>query len=443
MKKKYLWGVAFCMLVCICSCSDQDDNLINPDKMIRMYGYSYNLHSGVNWQSNPNVIASSIPYIYEDTYEKDGTMVTDRVEGFCVGDEQIETGNFMLSLYETGLYGNMELEKSQGEGACICFHLASPELGELVPGKYVFGADKKPYTFIGYCSSDYNTQNKENISAALSEGEVVIEKNGDSYHVVFQCKTTFGGDIAGEYNGSLRQCRVSQIGSTEYDNVSLSGLMDEVEITPWYPKEFIQMMADVLEISFEDAVVMFGVIEDGDKYLSPAEAEIVLDTENGQSFFSLSTGLSQTAKNAKKNLETIDLALTWDKSKESFIFESPIRMRSLLGHDSQYNFKFHTVYMKAPENFTDVDYENLSADSFTFRITEEKVEISTHDFKPSYVFFQTGKGVQGIIKVKSYVPLGTKEDIDPSFGMGYISPLNPSLQLEIRCPAVVANPQIR
>ncbi|MCS2583574.1 hypothetical protein NXY00_10430 [Bacteroides sp. BFG-551] len=122
MKKKYLWGVAFCMLVCICSCSDQDDNLINPDKMIRMYGYSYNLHSGVIWQSNPNVIASSIPYIYEDTYEKDGTMVTDRVEGFCVGDEQIETGNFMLSLYETGLYGNMELEKSQGEGACICFH---------------------------------------------------------------------------------------------------------------------------------------------------------------------------------------------------------------------------------------------------------------------------------------------------------------------------------
>ena len=79
MKKKYLWGVAFCTLVCIWGCSDQDDNLINPDKMIQMYGYPYNLQSGVIWQSNPNVIISSIPYIYEDTYEKDGTPVTDRV----------------------------------------------------------------------------------------------------------------------------------------------------------------------------------------------------------------------------------------------------------------------------------------------------------------------------------------------------------------------------
>lgn len=238
--KKYLWGVAFCMLVCICSCSDQDDNLINPDKMIRMYGYSYNLHSGVIWQSNPNAIVSSIPYIYEDTYEKDGTMVTDRVEGFRAGDERIETGNFMISLYETGLYGNMELEKAQGKGACICFHLASPELGELAPGKYVFGADKKPYTFIGYCSSDYNTQNKENIPAVLSEGEVTVEKNGDNYRVVFQCKTTFGGDIAGEYNGTLQQHRVSQVSFTEYNNVSLSGLMDEVEIVMWYTSDVVR-----------------------------------------------------------------------------------------------------------------------------------------------------------------------------------------------------------
>ena len=160
----------------------------------------------------------------EDTYEKNGTTVTDRVEGFRAGDERIETGNFMLSLYETGLYGNMELEKAQGEGVCICFHLASPELGELVPGKYVFGTDKKPYTFIGYCSSDYNTQNKENIPATLSEGEVTVEKNGDNYRVVFQCKTTFGGDIAGEYNGTLQQHRVSQVSSTEYNKCLFVGV---------------------------------------------------------------------------------------------------------------------------------------------------------------------------------------------------------------------------
>lgn len=447
MKKKYLWGVAFCMLVCIWGCSDQDDNLINPDKMIQMYGYPYNLQSGVIWQSNPNAIVSSIPYIYEDTYEKGGTMVTDRVEGFRAGDERIETGNFMISLYETGLYGNMELEKAQGEGACICFHLASPELGELAPGKYVFGADKEPYTFIGYCSSDYNTQNKENIPAVLSEGEVTVEKNGDKYRVVFQCKTTFGGDITGEYNGTLQQHRVSQVSSTEYNNVSLSGLMDEVEIVMWYTGDVIRNILDQIGLEgfpLKDGAEMLGLIVDGEKFIDPESSGTDFDTEyNGMSLFSLSTGLSQIANNARKNREQIDLALTWNKEQEAFYFESPIRIRSMLDHKSKYDFPCHTVYMNAPEGFSETDFENLSADDFSFQITEQKVKISTVDFKPAYVFFQTGKGVLGVIKVKSYVPQDMKTEYDIYSG-GYIdSPLNPSLQLEIKCPAVVANPQIR
>lgn len=435
--------MAFCLSACILSCSDQEDGLVNPDKMIRLYGNSYNLQSGVIWQSNSNIVVSSVPFVYEDIYEKDGSMVTDKVEGFRAGVDQIETGNFTLSLYEEGLYYNRELEKAQGEAACICFHLASPKVGELVPGKYVFGTDKTPYTFVGYCSSYYNTQSKENIPATLSEGEVSIEKNADSYRVVFQCKTTFGGEVAGEYNGLLDNCRVSQVKSTEYEDVSLSGLLDEVEIIPWYNEEFVQLLADNIGVSFDDAVAILELQPDGDRFLSLSYAYTDLDIEIGQSLFSLSTGLSQTARNAKNNLESVDLALVWNKSQESFCFESPIRMRSLLGHDSQYDFKSHTIYMKAPESFTDSDYANLNSDNFVFQITEEKVEISTRDFKPSYVFFQTGKGVQGIINVKSYTPLDTKVEIDPSAGGGYILPLNPALQLEIKCPAVVSNPQIR
>lgn len=161
------------------------------------------------------------------------------------------------------------------------------------------------------------------------------------------------------------------------------------------------------------------------------------------SLFSLSTGLSQIANDARKNKEQIDLALTWNKEQEAFYFESPIRIRSMLDHKSKYDFPCHTVYMNAPEGFSDTDFENLSADDFSFQITEEKVKISTADFKPAYVFFQTGKGVLGVIKVKSYVPQDMKTEYDIYTG-GYIdSPLNPSIQLEIKCPAVVANPQIR
>ncbi len=101
--------------------------------------------------------------------------------------------------------------------------------------------------------------------------------------------------------------------------------------------------------------------------------------------------------------------------------------------------------MKAPDSFTDADYENLTTESFLFQLNEEDVEIPTQDFKPCYVFFQTGKGVLGVIKVKSYTSLDSKLDLDPSFGgsMGNVLPQNPALQLEIKCPAVIANPEIR
>lgn len=311
----------------------------------------------------------------------------------------------------------------------------------------MFGTDKKPYTFIGYCSSDYNTQNKENIPATLSEGEVTVEKNGDNYRVVFQCKTTFGGDIAGEYNGTLQQHRVSQVSSTEYNNVSLSGLMDEVEIVMWYTGDVIRSILDQIGLEgfpLKDGAEMIGLIVDGEKFIDPESSGTDFDTEyNGMSLFSLSTGLSQIANNARKNKELIDLALTWNKEQEAFYFESPIRVRSMLDHNSKYDFPCHTIYMNAPESFTEADFENLSADDFSFQITEEKVKVAIADFKPAYVFFQTGKGVLGVIKVKSYIPQDMKTEYDV-YSSGYIdSPLNPSLQLEIKCPAVVANPQIR
>ena len=97
-------------------CSDSDGDALSPERVIRLYGRSYNLQSGVIWLSNPNMVVSSEPYVYEDVYVNDeGEQVTDRVEGVCPGDDQTETGNFMLSLYEEGLTYNEKLEKAQGK----------------------------------------------------------------------------------------------------------------------------------------------------------------------------------------------------------------------------------------------------------------------------------------------------------------------------------------
>lgn len=436
---------------------------MSPDRTIRLYGRSYHLQSGVIWRSNPNTVVSSVPYVYEDVYEKGGEQVTDRVEGFRAGDDRTETGNFMLSLYEEGLYYHEGLEKAQGEAACICFHLASPETERLVPGKYVFGTEKLPGTFMGYCSSDYNTSDRENVPAVLKDGEVVIEQQGEEWHVTFLCETTFGGEVAGEYRGKLDACRVSQVSSTEYKNVALAGLLEEVEVTAWYNEMLLRAIFDealadtdfggvegFMEMlgltSFDDFAVAMGLEVDDGRYFDVGNAEGDYDLEyNGTSLFSLTTGMSQLVRDAVKNAESVDLALLWDRTKEAFRFESPIRIRSRVGHRDKYNFPCHTIYMKAPDDFSDADFEHLSAETCSFDMKEETVEIPTQHFQPCYVFFQTGKGVQGVIKVISWVPEGVQvRSMDGMDGMmGDRVPQNPVLQLEIKCPAVVADPQLR
>lgn len=415
MKKKvYLIGIMLWALSCFWGCSDDDD--VVPKGMLQIYGREYHLTSGVIWQNNPNVIASTVPYVWEDKYEnEEGEEVSDRVEGFETGEDRMETGNFLLSLYENGLVFNEMLESAKGKAACVCFHLASSNTNRLVPGKYVFDESRRANTFSGYCSSEYNTQ--EDVKpAAFSAGEVIVEEAGEEYHIVFRCETTFGGEISGEYLGKLDLCRVSQVSFSEYTGVSLSGLMDEVTITEGY------------------ALPGYEIFD---------ETYTTIDEDCGNAFFSLTSGIAQTANVARRNKEVVDLSLIYNEMNESFLFESPIRMRAKLGHQSKYDFPCHTIYMKAPENFTDADFDNLSVDSFSsYEITEEEVIVPTQNFKPMYVFFQTGKGVQGVIKIYGHTPLGSREVIE--YGIfRTVFTVNPALLLEIKCPAVVANPQIR
>ena len=448
MKNVYLFVVMLWALSCSWGCSDDNVSIVSPDHVIRLYGRPYNLRSGVLWQNNPNTVTSSLPYVYKDEYEKNGVPVEDEVEGFQAGDDYMNTGNFMLSLYEDGLYYSEKLEKALGRGACISFHLASAETDRLIPGKYVFGTEKLPGTFIGYCSSDYNTSERENIVAGLADGEVNVEQNGEEWNIKFQCKTTFGGEISGEYRGKIGECRVSQVSSTEYRDISLAGLMDNVDVKYWYTKDMANSIIDqysqLLGYPAELLWGMLGFEIVGDKVFDPEESFSDYDTEyGGKSLFSLTSGICQVANDARKNSESVDLALVWDKTRETFIFESPIHIRSMLGHNSRYDFPCHTIYMRAPENFNDSDFENLSAEFFSFQIEDEKIEIPSQNLEPCFVFFQTGRGVLGVIKVTGYIPEGITTQDDEFGGGFYDYPRNPALRLDIKCPAVVANPQIR
>lgn len=394
-------------LLCFWSCSDSE-NGIDPSAMLQMYGRQYNLTSGVIWKNNPKMVTASIPYVYEDTYVKSGQEVTDSVVGFTAGTEREEVGDFMLSLYEEGLFFNEKLQETKGRAACICFHFLSAETNRLVPGKYTYGRNNKKGTFKGFCSSDYDVLVTV-VPAEIKEGEVFVEEQDGIYSIAFNCKTSFGGEVSGKYRGTLRECKVTRQGTADFENISLAGLLDTV-----VTKTFL---------IYENRTT---IAKD-------------LDKKNGAAFFSLQTGLSKFAQDPGK--EVVDIALVWDKIAQAFYFESPIRMRSLLGHQNNFNFPCHTIYMRAPAAFTDADYENLDETGISLDIREERVEIGTSAFEPVYVFFETGNCAQGVMRVKRFTPMGEKEKV----GLASIvtTPINPTLVIDIKCPANFVNPSIR
>lgn len=407
MKKKLI-GLIFLVLTGVCSCSDSDDGL-DPSAMLQIYGRQYNLASGVIWENSPKMVVASIPYVYKDVYMKSGQEVTDEVPGFTAGTERQEVGDFMLSLYEDGLLFNETLQATKGRAACVCFHFISPESDRLTPGAYVYGRNNEKSTFIAYCSSDYDVQASILPSAEIKEGEVTVEEKDGVYRVAFNCKTSFGGEVTGEYRGVLNKCKVPRQVTTAFENISLAGLLDTV-VTKIVPK-----------------------------YGGDTQITTDVDKKNGAAFFSLQTGLGKFAADGGK--EVADLALVWDKMTQAFYFESPIRMRSLLGHQNEFNFPCHTIYMRAPKSFTDADFEKLDETGISLDIREEKVEFGTAPFEPGYVFFETGNYVQGVMRVKRFTPLGEKEKV--GFVSTTYTPVNPTLVIDIKCPANFLNPSIR
>lgn len=407
--------------VALSSCGENGKLDAPKDAVITIYGRSYTLESAAIWRSNPNIVSRPSPYIWNDEYiDSKGQKVSDPVEGYTSGDESFTSGNFMLSLYETGLKVNKDIESVQGRGACISFHLASESIEGISAGTYRFSSDKSPFTFVGYLCSDYTTQSLTNVPgqvpvnnpAELADGELVIGAGADgSYTVDFRCTTTFGAEVSGRYVGLIPEYKVSQVASSAYNDIELAGLLETVTISQ----------------SYNAGGVMI-----------PLGDETSYDISNGKAFLSLSNGMAQYANTPKK--DAIDVALVWDAGNESFVFTSPIKMRSFLGHDHKYDFPCHTKFMPAPESFTDEDFRGF--ESFTFKVDDQPVVIPTKDFKTRYLFFETGNGVQGVMRVRSYIPVSSY--VEDYAGVLFTTrPINPSVKVDVKCPAVVDNPKIR
>lgn len=417
LKFNYLLAILASVLL-LGSCSDNDDG--NSNAQIVLYDNHFNVGSAVIWQGNPYTIANTVPYIWKDTYTNDnGETVTDEVEGVTVSDKSAQYGNFTLSLYEDGLTYSPELASAKGKGAVVSIQLCSPDVDALAEGVYTYSETKAANTFIAYCSSEYQSQ-KTIKPAAITEGEVKIAKTGDAYRVELNGKTSFGGSVVANYEGPAEMCKVPQQTSLEYTDVSLAGMLDKMEIEAYYGETLMGTSTE---------------LDDG----NPGYP----DFGTGLAFFSLTSGMPQSASAQKK--EQADIALYWDEAQQCFHFESPITMRRHLGHKAEYLFPCHTKYMVAPESFTDADFENLDATTFNYEINGGGVTIpitTTEAFTPRYVFFETGHGVKGVMRIKQYTPQ-SKGSYDYYGVMTYYFQVGPKLLMDIKCPAIVSNPQIR
>lgn len=408
-KKCLLWYVIFLTSALFLSCEDGDSG-IDTSAMLEIYGEQYELAGGVIWACNKNVVIPRVEYLFRDTYIKDGQEVTDDVVGFAAGEGRLESGNFMLSLYEPGLLYNPELKETKGKGACVCFHLASSEQDKLVPGKYVYGPDKAGMTFMGYSSSMYDMEGKDEIYSEITEGEVTIEPEGSAYHVVFRCQTSFGAAIRGEYRGPLDLCDVEKATLMHYEKINIMGLQELVHRHQVFPDER------------------------PDYFYS----EVDFDTD--PAFFSTRTGSCQLGRDGGR--EEVEIALAYDDENEVLYFESPIKMRALMGHTPAYHYPCHTIYMRAPESFTDADYEKLEETGFTFDMVEEKVNYPVDAFRPGYVFFEAGTGNKGVIRLIRLTP-PVELAFSPIGTFVVYTMTAPGFMMDVKSSVRFANPGIR
>lgn len=400
------------------SCSDEGGG-IEALGQISFYGENYLLEQGAIYHDNNHFVLDVKDYIFEDRYQGENGEQVDQVKGFSAEIQNKRTGNFLIGLYEQGLTLSELTKDARGKGACICLRIASPDTSKIVPGKYTYSPNRDDFTFSGYSMVMYESASKKNPEPnELTGGEVEISEEGGIHTVVFKCKTSFGGTVEGIYTGSLKlfDLRKTFEMVNFYKNIRLKALFDKVEYTDL----------------------------EGVHHIKP-------DYQRGTSFLRSSNQKIYSADHykysAKVDKKGIDIALAYDRTNKAVYFESPVKMRALLWHDTfedenlfDYSFDLpcHTKYMPAPEDFTNETFEALAKqEDFLFYFVESKVSIPVGSAMPRFVCIQTGNGLGGVIRIREITPESTE-----MIG-GVIYPVNASIVMDVKFLRNFSEQQIR
>lgn len=400
----------FALVVGTPSCS-QDEPDKNVSGQISFYGETYDLEQGALYHDNNYTVISLKDYTFEDKH----SGRTDHVKGFTADVRDKETGNFMLCLYEHGFVLSDLTQDARGEGACICLRMASPQADALAPGKYTYSLDRDDFTFRGVSSVKYNSESGCTPNQ-LTGGEVEVAVEGETYTLSFKCVTSTGGTVEGTFKGQLKTFDIRKNVETvfSYENISLMALLDKVE------------------------------------YVADGKTQSEPDYQRGAAFFNTANRSSYTANTYKglsdADKKAIDLALAYDAAANAVYFESPIKMRALLWHNTfqapalqgfSFDLPCHTRYMAAPQGFGNAQFENLQVDDFNFTFTEGKVSIPVGSTAPAFVFVQTGNGQRVILRIKQVSPKGSQ-----MIG-GITYPVNPTIVMDMKCPKNFTEQQMR
>lgn len=392
------------------SCSDKTEETV-VNYTMNIYGLSYPMTSGALWESTINIVSSKAEYIYYDRYEnEDGIEVVDEVVGFKMGDKTISTGNFILSLYGEGLSYNTELNEVKGTGACISFHLASEDAEKLKDGTYTYSTTKNPFTFTAFSSAKFDMSGIDEKPAKIISGEVTVSSASDgAYTVKYDCEISSGAKVNGTYSGILHQNKIAKSPLSISNDVMINGLQDEI------------LLIESIE---------------GDIYETP-----MLDDSTDPALYACAENATKLMSSAVT--DNVDIAVYYNKDANELLLQSPIVMRKYLGHDAAYNIPGHTEFMYAPSTFTDADFENFSVDDLNFNIEDTPISFQLDNFAPAYIFFKSGTGISGVLKVKSFNPL---EQITKILIAGYWTQtwnLAPSLVMDVKCKADFKDADIR
>lgn len=416
MKKRgRIFGIMLLFCIGCFSCSEDDDGEMVGE--ISLYGEKYALEKGAIYHDNNHTVLAVKDYVFEDRYMFEEMERVDEVSGFTAEIKEEQTGNFLLGLYEGGFIISDLTQDARGEGACVCLRLASPETDRLVPGKYVYSLNHDEYTFKGYSCANYRSGSSVTPSE-LVEGEVNISQVGEEYVISFEGKTRFGGVIQGSYKGTLKTFDVRKNAEriNFYEDIVMDALYEAVSYTD-----------------------LDGVVHNEPDYT------------RATSFFMSSTQQVFSANLYRELSETsrrnIDVALAYNEENKTVYFESPIKMRALLWHntyenetlfDYSFDLPCHTNYMPAPADFTNADFEALEGEEdFISDFVPSLVEIPIGISEPFFLFVQTGNGLQACIRVKEVHP-ETTETVN-----GIVYSVNPYIVMDIKFPRSYSEQQIR